>query len=366
MSLNVQHYIGASRGYQHTKCVVCFKPITQSRTGRPRRTCSNLCRQHYFRVSKRIFDRDREPDKKARAAKSLLRRVERYSGRADETRLYVNPRMTATKRDLLLVRMGLGEPLELCQWCAKPMVRPHSGAGKLRQCCSRSCRIKFGAFLARLEDGLITHAGNFNPAVMIYLRDFKVGSKDPQFVLRHEVSVCRHCGKPYPVYSITRKYCSKPCRQAAWYRRHHRLVRHWRRCLGCFKKFRARFGHQTTCGPACRQRFELAGNWYVDDVQPRHCAGCGELFLSRNPKKQYCQQSCRMRHNSRMVYSKKAKTQPRERCAWCGETLPPRKPHTGGSNRQTCSRRCWGMLWRMRRKQPIPLPSELLVPATQP
>jgi hypothetical protein len=313
------------------RCSVCSSPITLSSNGRRRLTCSDACRQKRYRHRKR-HHRDVEPNRNARAADRLLRRAERSRGRADETPLYVNRRIT--RRDQILFDLRFGVPLENCQWCARPMTL-HAGFGGRRRCCSKYCREKFLEYCHRFDDAMIRAGRHLDPIVKMRLRDFVFYGDKPPAVLRFEVNICDHCRMPYPVYGLTSRFCSKRCRQAAW-----RSAR--RLCKYCGRRFKFRPGgkKQLYCSKACKSRSRR-----VPTPADRACEVCHKVFTPNrfHPDTQcFCSARCKSAHwSSRRPYQRVPAISGLRPCVACGKPFEVNQyNHT---KRLYCSRRC---IWR--------------------
>jgi hypothetical protein len=317
--------------YRTTQCEACYAPMSVSPRGRPRKTCSAKCRQNYHRRELHNH-RDYWPNRSARAAERVLRRSERFRGRADETPL--SPGRVVTRRDQIVFDLRHDVPLENCQWCARPMTR-HAGLGGRRRCCSKACRQKFLEYCHRFDDAMILVGRQLDPIVKMRLRDFVFYGDKPPGVLRFEVNICGHCRMPYPVYGLTSKYCSQRCRQAAW-RRATRL------CKFCGKRFRVDRHHvrkHIYCSIACK---ELAHNRLPPLAVERACPECGTSFIANRhtyTHQIYCCPQCKDRANYRKRRAALPPPVAVERvCRGCGTAFTVNRQSDG--RQQYCSRAC--------------------------
>lgn len=232
------------------RCPICLEWFPFARRGRPRVTCSDKCRQRWFRRRNLKLRYHRED----RATERRLRPYERLRGRVDETPI---PGTRLNPRDLLLFMMRHNMKFEFCAWCGKPFVRVMMAPGSLRHCCSRKCVIAYAKYRHRLDDAFYWWKGLIHPFVFMNLRTHRVRDYKARLSpIRNLVGLCRHCGKPFAVFNVQQRYCSKRCRQAKWYRRHHPPKRAIRRtCLACGKRFEVRHFWQKVCDADCRRRW---------------------------------------------------------------------------------------------------------------
>ncbi len=263
-------------------CAVCHSPITQPIRGRPRRTCSNACRQKLYRNTNldqlaQRYDRydDREAEKQIHA-------WEREFGPIDDIP-EIGPDGIARPglRWRIKYRLTRGIPVPRCDWCGKPFVADRAIA-TTPGCCSPACKTARSKYRRAIKEALQRFPPDEIDGV-VYVR-LRVGGR---------IGVCAHCGRPFPDYLNGRKYCSKKCRQAAWRRKR-------KKCAFCGQWFIPDKRHRTTqlyCSHICGKRARREPHMQ-EVLKPRVCQHCGGQFtpgrLSYSRKK-YCSDKCRCR-----------------------------------------------------------------------
>src|SRR5690349_14596299 len=94
---------------RYKECRICRKPLEQKAKGRPRKTCSDACRQIVARQSQRSMQRHSNR-KRLSGAEKALRAMERASGiRTSDEKTSEN--MWMGERTRLLIRLGMGQEI---------------------------------------------------------------------------------------------------------------------------------------------------------------------------------------------------------------------------------------------------------------
>ncbi|MBN1120740.1 MAG: hypothetical protein JXJ17_06650 [Anaerolineae bacterium] len=258
-------------------CAVCHSPITQPKTGRPRRTCSNACRQKLYRDTNldqltQRYDRydDREAEKQIHA-------WEREFGPIDDTPTADAPGL----RWRIKYRLTRGIPVPRCDWCGRPFVVDRN-ISSVPGCCSDRCQRERTRYRRSLEEAFRRFSPDEIDGV-VYVR-LRVGGR---------IGVCAHCGKPFPDYLNGRKYCSKKCSQAAWRKK-------GKKCPCCGKRFVPVSGKENTqvyCSGRCRDRV-YHERLMAERLKPITCQHCGRTFIPARTSyryQKYCSRQCRDR-----------------------------------------------------------------------
>jgi predicted nucleic acid-binding Zn ribbon protein len=261
--------------YFDRHCVICRSPITQPKTGRPRRTCSNACRQKLYRrtnIDQLIQRMDCHDD---REAEKQIKAWERVYGPFPDT---PDANGAPGLRWRLKYRLVRGIPISRCEWCGRPFVTDRCIAS-VPACCSPAC------YQARRK---------YNRAIEEALRRFSPDEIDGRVFVRLRlgirVGLCEHCGKPFPDYRNGQKYCSPKCRQAAW-----RSKR--RKCACCGETFvitRGKENVQLYCSKTCYNRAHQE-RYMAAVFKPKVCQHCGKTFTpARNShnRQRYCSRQC--------------------------------------------------------------------------
>lgn len=204
--------------FRPDRCVVCNQPLARAKTGRPRTTCSDACRQKRRR---RRTEQQREWARDDRRAERIVRGWERKFGSFDYPDDPDYPNLTLRWR--LKFRLTRNIPVSFCMQCGKPFI-PQIGNGKPLQHCSRACRDRDNKRERAVRESLAIQPERAHPLTEIHRRHGKCAA-------------CAHCGAAFPLVPITKRFCSAACRQADWRKRHPR-----RTCPGCGKRFYARPG----------------------------------------------------------------------------------------------------------------------------
>jgi predicted nucleic acid-binding Zn ribbon protein len=299
--------------YRPDHCLLCHRPLTRSRVGRPRHTCSPACRQALYRKRYNVYSPD---DKRwradARRADVELARLERRFGPFDNT-----PRDGGlSHRQRLRYRLSRGMPLLYCKVCGRPFVHEANGAG-LRYCSLR-CKGRYVYRYRRLRKA-------------VYVLHDRPLTEDALAAIRRGegYEFCAHCEMPYVPNPASRKkpiYCSRACRQAAYYRRRHPAILHRANCAHCGKRFAVHTARHRYCSDRCANR--------ASDLRRRppkthfwgQCIVCGVSIHNRlgsGAHRQYCSTRCkdsahRLRRKQR---AEQALGRNFRRCHWCGTAL---------------------------------------------
>lgn len=227
-------------------CLICHKPITQPRTGRPRSTCSDHCRQ-------RLHRRRRNYEQRHTDSEAAHRRFMRY---IDRTAAELNRKYGPPPDDMpdmygvIAYRRyyDLPNAYQHCVECGKPFINDATSVKP--KYCSDSCRHRaHGWTVKRRRHGCHTPQRR------------RVDEEDRGLIaIRRRIGVpvpvCAECGVEFieKRFGPWPKYCSKRCRQRAWRYRRHPL---YRTCHYCGKRYRVtnNTGYpQKYCSPECHRR----------------------------------------------------------------------------------------------------------------
>lgn len=228
--------------YAPDTCTVCGAPIAQPRTGRPRLTCSDRCRQRRCRLGQgwRSWEKECEAERR-----KLIRFVDRTV--ADfERRFGPPPAHLPESYQLIAFRLYRKHPraYRTCAECRRPFIPNVLGPAAIY--CSAACRAR----VERQRRKKRRHGGHTEPRP--YTRDEKA-----LIAYRHSrglpILACRECGRFFLHYwpGRTPKYCSNRCRDRAW--RHRRRPR-YRTCHHCGRRYRVGRGRHTVqkyCSHTC-------------------------------------------------------------------------------------------------------------------
>ena len=274
--------------YRPKVCEICVKPLDHASRGRPRKTCSDRCRQ----IKRRRYDYHgwrypRQHDQQWRQAERDLRKLEKVCGRLLDT---VGPITsiydpTISVRQRILIRMSRGMDVPKCLVCHKPFITEDGVRGIY---CSPACS-ELGHNRARtLLTAIGEWEGRYDPRVDVRVR------------LDLPIKVCPHCDKPFPDYDRRKIYCSPRCRKAHWREEKRRTT-----CKRCGKTYDPTLGHPSKryCTSACQklalnQRYRAKLRQKSGFPQRRRCWECGHTF---RPKKRlaemhhYCRRLCKSR-----------------------------------------------------------------------
>ncbi len=279
--------------YEEDTCDHCAEPIEQPTQGRPRKFCSDVCRQRYRREYDYHGWRDPQHYGKVhRRAARELKRIEKRTGPIDDT---PHPEWGISMRYRVVFRLQRNMPIPECVVCGKPYIV--DAPGPYPEFCSAECHQEYAANERAVHQGLIDHAGNYDPRVDVRIR------------LGLPIRACAQCGKPFPIYNPRKRFCSHACRNAHWHARHPR-------CPRCGKRF-SREGKRSDaiyCSRRCMHQTSRArwsgGSLKALDRSARPCEECGEVFTphprSSVPQK-YCGKRCRSRAKDRMRAERKRK-----------------------------------------------------------
>jgi len=267
--------------YRPEICNICHQPLPIATTGRPRKTCSDRCRQ----IRRRRYDYEgwrypRSHAKEWRAADRALRKMEQQYGQRipDTPPVYVDmytPRIS--DRERLLIRLSRGMTIPQCAICLKPYFNELSPDGIH---CSGECRQEANRRSEALKRGIKKWDRQY---------DLRV---DVRLDLGLPIKTCQYCEKPFPPYDKRKKYCNAKCRKAKWL--------------------------------SLREK----------------CANCGEFFL-RDPNhtnKKYCGKECNRIGTNKRRRPENPPATPRL-CVVCGEMFTP--VYRWKHYRTTCSERCY-------------------------
>lgn len=210
------HVPGSGRA-REKKCIVCRKDLPIAKTGRPRLTCSDKCRQ---KKKRRRSEEDREWALATRRAEKQIRAWERKFGSFDYPNDPGWPKLTFRFR--LLFRLQRSIPVPECNHCGKPFVRDE-GSGLPMRYCSATCHEKEKKAQQAGVKALKAHPEKAHPLTHVHLE------------MEGKIRACKWCSAAFPLYQPGKKFCSDKCRQAMWRKRHPR-----RTCPECGKRFYAR------------------------------------------------------------------------------------------------------------------------------
>lgn len=289
--------------YRPATCHICHKPMPIATTGRPRKTCSDRCRQ----IKRRRYDYTgwripRREDQAWRQAERDLRKLEKVVGRLPDT---VGPILTLydphiSVRQRILIRMSRGMDVPKCLVCWKPFITEDGVNGHY---CSQNCADTAHQRAKILLSAIDEWSGRYDPRVDVRVR------------LDLPIRVCPHCNKPFPEYDRRKIYCSARCRKAHW-----RAIR--RVCLSCGELYLPKTVKQKYCNKRCRRHFTHVKHYqprpYVITYrEQRDCAYCGTTFPvdPRVKNHRYCKRWCWEMANQKPL-------DPRI-CMECGEEFTP-------------------------------------------
>lgn len=124
--------------YDADSCFIYLKPIQQPKTGRPRRYCSDRCRQQYRRAYDYHGWRDpRHYDKIHRSAARELKRIEKRTGPIDDT---PHSEWGISLRYRILFRLQRNMPIPQCVHCSHLYIV--DAPGPFPEFCSPRCHQK--------------------------------------------------------------------------------------------------------------------------------------------------------------------------------------------------------------------------------
>ncbi len=258
-----------------THCLVCDRPITQPARGRPRKTCSDACRQRY---SRRWRHSPSEADfqRRRRAAIRQIARWDKQFGPLDPA-----------FKGRLLVRLPRGINVLLCRHCGRPFI--NDVVGRRQQFCSTACRC--ADYRRRQRERALFEAGPIiSPPPLDPLTERRI---DLRIRRGWPLRRCPACHSPFIVDGYTgrpRIYCSTRCRQAMY---RHRRAQRIRRCPTCGREYAIRAPHQVYCSVACRRRARDIKR--RKNLPPRACRVCGQSFKPTCAHHVYCSAACRRR-----------------------------------------------------------------------
>ncbi len=279
-------------------CAVCHSPITQPETGRPRRTCSNACRQKLYRETNLDQQTQRGWRYDDREAEKQIHAWEREFGPIDDTPIETGPGGIVHPDEIvgpglrwrIKYRLTRGIPVPRCDWCGKPFVVDRN-ISKVPACCSERCRKARRKYYRAIEEAFSRFPPDEIDGV-VYVR-LRMGGR---------IGVCAHCGKPFPDYLNGRKYCSKKCRQAAWREKR-------KKCAHCGTWFIPARYHEKTqqyCSPVCASRARREP--HMEEVlKPGICEHCGKQYIPGRlsySRQKYCSIQCRDRASNLRQRSK--------------------------------------------------------------
>lgn len=275
--------------YRPTICNICHKPLPIAATGRPRKTCSDRCRQ----IRRRRYDYEgwRYPRKHAkewRAADRTLRKMEKQYGQRipDTPPVYVDiytPHIS--DRERLLIRLSRGMNVPQCWLCLKPYFDELSPDGMH---CSGECSAEARRNDEAVKRGIVMWAGQYDPRV-----DVRVDMGLP-------LRACLQCDMPFPRYNRRKKFCSSKCRSRHWREENRSRIR---LCPECGESFEPDKFHpyQKYCSEKCSRRVQDR-RYYAKIRQPlpqrRRCRACGRAFRPKMRVRHiYCSERCGNRIN---------------------------------------------------------------------
>src|SRR5574341_1212333 len=203
--------------YRPTECRMCGAELPIKKTGRPRFTCSDKCRQRMRRLDWETWQQPRMERRKLRRAEREVKRIEKALGGEGALDAPTPGYEWLTLRKRVLIRVERGEELPFCRVCGRPYIID----GRRRRTCSDPCTDILRERERAVQEAVSKFAGRYDPRVDVRLR------------LGLPIKVCKQCGRPFPDYTPRQVYCSDRCRKNAWYARHPR-----RHCVACGKAFR--------------------------------------------------------------------------------------------------------------------------------
>jgi hypothetical protein len=272
---------------RYKECRICRKPLDQKPKGRPRKTCSDACRQVVARGSQNAMSR-RSNNKRINDTKKRLRAMERAAGKR------VNDEKTAEHmwmgdRTRLLIRMGMGQIVPVCAVCRLPFVEEF---GVKEIYCSEVCHKEGHQRAELLLRAKNAWDGDYNPHL-----DIRVPLDVP-------VRPCENCLKPFSARNPKKRFCNDKCRNAHWYSTH-------RKCARCRKTFEVNPHAKEThryCSKDCREKawkgrmLEANRENMRAEVAMRTCEDCGkplELNPGGQKRKRFCNKTCSSRKQQR-------------------------------------------------------------------
>jgi hypothetical protein len=272
-------------------CFICLKPIHQPATGRPCCDCSDRCRQQKRRAYDYRGWRDpRHWDKVERRAARELKRIEKRTGPIDDM---LHPEWGISLRYCVLFRLQRSMPIPECEQCGRLYVV--DAPGSFPEFCSPKCHQEYVTNEQAVKQGLIDHAGNYDPRVDVRIR------------LGLPIRAWEHCGMLFARYVHKQKFCSDACRNAHWFKTH-------RRCLRCGKSFsiEGKAHRKKYCSSVCanttRSRRQQGLPARSPERSPRVCQECGSTYIpqQRSVRKQkYCSLKCNSHAKSRRFRERK-------------------------------------------------------------
>ncbi len=334
------------------RCLICGRPLQPSVTGRRRLTCSPACRQKRYRIRRqaRRFEALELARANRRADRQLAALERRFGPFSDQPPAPGR----ASPRRRIRWSLSRGFSLDPCVECGRPML--DSGPG--RRYCSGSCRYRAFTRRRAVRDAL------YKRRILPDRRVYRLLGKRQYF------PVCAHCRIPF-VRATPRgrppRYCSKKCRDAAFWRRCHRPVVRRAICPGCGGRFSARRPLQRFCARLCadraRRRARYVGRTGANVVD--RCIVCGAAFepppvRQGRVDRRYCSLRCRLVASRRRRKQRLAAVlgSQKRRCAWCGQALS----WEARASRRYCSDRCASHRANQRRRLAPPVPSPGLIP----
>jgi len=283
--------------YRPKICEMCHAPLPESNKGRPRKTCSDRCRQR----RRRRYDYTgwrypRQHDQAWRQAERDLRKLEKIVGRLpDQPPEWVDIYTpTISVRQRILIRMSRGMDVPKCYYCYKPYITEDGVKGLY---CSQGCADEADRKAKILLSAIGEWSGKYDPRVDVRLR------------LNLPIKVCPHCDKPFPEYDRRKIYCSPKCRKAHWREKQRENI-----CQRCGEPFTPSIytpkGRQKYCSTRCQ---ELAADMRSrarqrkqELPQRRRCKHCGRAFRPRSRRVRfYCNKRCADRARDRFPVSPK-------------------------------------------------------------
>lgn len=238
--------------FHQNKCRYCGVYLTQPKTGRTRKYCSNACRQKHYRFRHGSMSRKNQHRHKIAERRRSKPMMERSFDPVWFEEVFV---------------LSHGRKVYECTACGKPYIvdRMKSGIAPSRY-CSSACKQRAKHAWRKFGDAFerAYQRGEVNDRVRERLGLSKLSP------------LCPHCGKPFApntdLYGRRqrgrpRKYCSDYCRSAAYERR-------WK-----LKNKRARVHRYRIC-PGCGVRFDCT-NGAGRRVRVYHSALCKDRTAKR-------------------------------------------------------------------------------------
>jgi hypothetical protein len=230
-------------------CLICRKPITQPRTGRPRSTCSDRCRQRLHRRQRKYEQRNAISDANHH---SFVHYIDRTV--AEFTRKYGPP--PEDRPDMYSViayrrYYDLYNAYQHCAECGKPFI--NDAIGRKPKYCSDSCKHRaYGWTLKKRYHG-------YRTPQRCHTDDDELGRIAFRRRLGLPIPVCAECGREFleKQFGPWPKYCSKRCRQRAWRYRRRPLYRTCRHCGSRYRVTHHSGAPQKYCSPECCRRAKI-------------------------------------------------------------------------------------------------------------